>query len=136
VILNFLRIIILSNYVMAQKTNDWKSERILPSAVGISSKQVYFICMAIYSLLCPDLTTRETLMFFVVLFGLITYFLLVPFRKAIFEYFQNSNVIFEAKKEMGKLPGPLLSWVLSAFTFTIFALSFGFKMYHTFRFLK
>jgi hypothetical protein len=135
-VLNFLRIFILSNYVRAEKANDWRTERILPTAVGISSKQIYFIFMALYSLVCPKLQSREGLMFFLVLFGLLSYFLLVPFRKAIFEYVKDSNVIYEAKKELSKVAGPALSVVFSVITFSIFALSFGLKMYETFRTLK
>jgi len=85
--------LLLSNYCFALNSSGWREERVFPSAVAITCRQVFYFSMALFLWFYPKVTSPDNLFYFFIFAGILAYSFLVAFRKAIFSLYRSLNIL-------------------------------------------
>jgi len=120
--------LLISNYFLAQHSNGWKEERVFPSAVSLTSRQVYYLLMAVFLWFYPPLSSPGDVFYLFIFMGIMTYSILVAFRKSIFSLYESLNILKIVHLRTGSKVNTLFSMAVSGLGLLIFGITSAIKI--------
>jgi len=86
---SILKPLLSSNYALAVFISDWRESQYFERAVWITCFQVYFMVVIVFLVFYPTMRSNEDLIYFYSQLSVVTFLLLVYFRRVVQKIFRN-----------------------------------------------
>jgi hypothetical protein len=96
--------LLISNYFLAQISIEWQEDKIFPTAVSTTCRQLYYFVMTLFIGVYPPVKSIDQVFIVGIFAVILTYTFLQPFRNVIFKLFRRLDILQQVQLQTA---GPL-----------------------------